>query len=367
MDCGDLEVAAPIFARAARHQTYAELSAELRHDYDLLTAPPLAAAKSKKPLALLGAVAALAIAVGALLHFSPWKRGAGGAGTPRRLPSSVAQETRDGARVPPSPASATNDAPFVNSLGMKFVPVPITGGATGGQRVLFSVWDTRVQDYEVFAMETKRKWPKADFEQGPTHPAVYVNWEDATAFCVWLTERERKAGRLAANESYRLPSDPEWSCAVGIGDKEDAAKLPDEKGGSISDTFPWGTQWPPPENAGNYASEELQKLPVVEKFRSINGVIAGYRDGYANTAPAGTYAANRLNLFDMGGNVWQWCGDWFEKERQNRVLRGASWTDGAPGLLLSSLRGRGTSTDRSNFSGFRCVLETAPSPAPAGR
>ena len=58
-----------------------------------------------------------------------------------------------------TPQSATKNTPFINTLGMKFVPVPITGGPTNGQRVLFSVWDTRVQDYEVFLKETKREWP----------------------------------------------------------------------------------------------------------------------------------------------------------------------------------------------------------------
>ena len=51
-----------------------------------------------------------------------------------------------------------------------------------------------------------------------------------------LTERERKAGKLAANETYRLPTDHEWSCAVGIGEQEDAAKTPKEKDGKIADT-----------------------------------------------------------------------------------------------------------------------------------
>ena len=68
---------------------------------------------------------------------------------------------------PESVAGGTKDTPYMNSLGMKFVPVPILGGPTGGQRVLFSVWDTRVQDYEVFLKETKREWPKPGFEQGP--------------------------------------------------------------------------------------------------------------------------------------------------------------------------------------------------------
>jgi tRNA A-37 threonylcarbamoyl transferase component Bud32 len=153
---------------------------------------------------------------------------------------------------------ATEENLFENTLGMKFVPVPILGGPTGGQRVLFSVWDTRVQDYEAFVKETKRDWPKPDFPQGPTHPAVNVSWADAQLFCQWLTERERKAGKLGASEVYRLPTDHEWSCAAGIGEREVAAKLPAVKSGKIGDVYPWGAQWPPPKGAGNYAGEELR-------------------------------------------------------------------------------------------------------------
>ena len=146
---------------------------------------------------------------------------------------------------------------------MKFVPVPITGG----QRVLFSVWETRVQDYEVFAKEAKREWPHPGIPQEPTHPAGMVSWDDAQAFCAWLTQRERKAGKLNANEMVRLPSDHEWSCAVGIGEREDAAKIPH----------------------GNYSW--------------IKGVIGGHRDRFVETAPVGSFAANRYGLYDLGGNV----------------------------------------------------------------
>lgn len=253
---------------------------------------------------------------------------------------------------------ATKDAPLENSLGMKFVPVPIIGGPTDGQRVLFSIWDTRVQDYAIFATETKRDWPKPDFEQGPTQPAVNVSWEDATAFCAWLTERERKAGKLGANEQYRLPSDHEWSCAVGIGQREDAAKLPSEKAGKIRE-YPWGTQWPPPRNAGNYASEELRPLLGSPTLSDVTSVIAGYHDGYAFTSPVGSYSANRFGLFDMGGNAWQWCEDRATGGQDLRVMRGASWDnrDAAYTPLMSARVGRPAARGM-HFGGFRCVHET---------
>ncbi|MDP1586534.1 MAG: serine/threonine-protein kinase, partial [Prosthecobacter sp.] len=88
----------------------------------------------------------------------------------------------DTAHATPTPTTKIDEAsiehPFENTVGMKFVPVPITGGPTDKQRVLFSVWDTRVQDYEVFVKESGRLWPKAGFEQGPTHPAINITWDD---------------------------------------------------------------------------------------------------------------------------------------------------------------------------------------------
>jgi serine/threonine protein kinase len=265
-------------------------------------------------------------------------------------------------------AIATKDQPFVNTLGMKFVPVPILGparnasrsdaggGATSGQRVLFSVWDTRVQDYEVFATETKREWKKAGFEQGPLDPVVGVSWEDAQLFCAWLTQRERNAGKLGANEVYRLPSDHEWSCAVGIGEWEDAAKLPSEKSQRVADMFPWGTQWPPPAGAGNYAGEELRPTLAAGKYPFIKDVIAGYNDGFVITSPVGSFAANRFGLFDMGGNVQQWCEDWFDGGQKDRVQRGAAWTCRSRGMMLSSFRGHYAPGLRDIAQGFRCVV-----------
>jgi formylglycine-generating enzyme required for sulfatase activity len=93
--------------------------------------------------------------------------------------------------------------------------------------------------------------------------------------------------------------------------------------------------------------------------------IAGYDDGYATTSPVGSFPANAHGLYDMGGNVWQWCEDWFDKNQKKRVVRGAPWSSADRGSLLSSYRGPATPGDRYTIYGFRCVL--APdSAAPAG-
>ena len=70
----------------------------------------------------------------------------------------------------------------------------------------------------------------------------------------------------------------------------------------------------------------------------------------------GSFTANRFGLFDMGGNVWQWCEDWYNGDQKYRVLRGASWSIGIPGRLLSSFRGGNPPNDRCDDFGFRCVL-----------
>ncbi len=273
--------------------------------------------------------------------------------------------------TPPSAAgsatslSATKGQPFVNSLGMKFVPVPITGGPTDGQQVNFCIWHTRVQDYEEFVNETKHAWPKPSFQQGPTHPAVFVSWDDAQAFCQWLTERERLSGQIKADQAYRLPSDHEWSCAVGIGDREDVTKTPAEKTEKISDAFPWGTSWPPKDYTGNYASEELSPLlQEATKPTNFRDIIPNYRDGFGTTSPVGSYAPNRHGLYDMGGNAWQWCEDWYDSTQKGRVRRGPSWNNGSRFSLLSSYRQQNEPSARFNGFGFRCVL-AAFSPASA--
>jgi len=262
-------------------------------------------------------------------------------------------------------AGASQEHLFENSLGMRFVPVPIVSGTTKGKTILFSIWDTRVQDYDTFAKETGRMPQKARFEQGPTHPAVWVSWRDSSDFCAWLTKEERNKGVIGAKDEYRLPGDHEFSCAEGIGDREDPDKSPSEKAGRISDIFPWGTAWPPPPGAGNYADDTLKKYQEQTGSNFCKAFIPNYNDGWAYTSPVGTYKPNQFGLYDMGGNVWQWCEDFWEPahKNENHVFRGASWNcaDGNKGALSCSGRGPHGPDLRSDHIGFRCVLEVGDS------
>ena len=180
-----------------------------------------------------------------------------------------------------------------------------------------------------------------------------VNWNDAKAFCKWLTEQERADGIISKSQSYRLPTDAEWSMAVGL--TGEAGSTPKEKNGIIKDVYPWGTSWPTPSGAGNYA-DKAYKIK-----HSTSKVIEGYDDGYVETSPVGSFAANQLGLYDMGGNVWQWCEDWFDSDHKSRVLRGASWCDSQSVGLLSSYRFKLAPDYRLVNFGFRVVLDGASS------
>jgi hypothetical protein len=258
---------------------------------------------------------------------------------------------------PPAPGPRPGE-PWENSLGMKFVPVPGTG-------VLFSIWETRVQDFEAFVKATghnaeagmrsynaaKQEWQaKGDtwrapgFAQSPQHPVCGVNWDDAQAFCRWLTEKERREGNLGPAQEFRLPTDAEWSLAVGLG--SESGSTPKAKDEKVPGVYPWGTQWPPPVGAGNFAGEGDNYVFKID----------GYADGAARTAKAGSYAVNRLGIFDLAGNVWEWCEDFYEPGSAPRVLRGGSWAYSTPAFLLSSDRRRAAPAYRYDFYGFRCVV-----------
>jgi len=261
---------------------------------------------------------------------------------------------------PVIPGDYSRAKPFTNSLGMQWVPVLGTG-------LLFSVWETRVRDFRAFVEATGhdatgkmysigpdgwklrgRTWKDPGFPQSPGHPVCGVSFHDAKRFCEWLTGRERAAGLIGAGDRFRLPTDAEWSAAVG-------------------DTlYPWGPEWPPPHMAGNYGDADSD----------LNPKIAGYRDGYSRTSPVGVFTPNRHGLYDLGGNVWEWCDTYYQKGMntpvarqrfpgleedgggtQYRVLRGGSWDRVTPIFLESACRNNDSPDGRGDFLGFRCVLE----------
>ena len=201
---------------------------------------------------------------------------------------------------------------FVNTLGMKFVPVPGTG-------VAFCIWKTRVKDYAAFGVKS------SGLKQADTHPVVKVNWYDANAFCAWLTKKELAEGEIEAGQKYRLPTDAEWNVAAGL-DKEKGPK--------------------------NYTG-----FPKFSSQKEVANDESGWmKREWHEGVPAGIVGANKLGLHDMGGNVWEWCEDWHDPAlKACRVLRGAYWGGSHPDTLLSSCRGL-TPGGRYDLIGFRCVL-----------
>mgnify|MGYP006277316783 CR=1 FL=1 len=216
--------------------------------------------------------------------------------------------------------------PFTNSLGMQFVEVP-------GTQVLFSVYETRVKDFIQFAEAENRDWPQPSFPQGKSHPAVNISWEDAKNFCSWLTLLETEKGYLPEGWRYRLPTEKEWMSAV-----TDQPFFEDEPGFNPELKFPWGDSWPPPKNAGNYSPElHIEDFP--------------------KTAPVGSFLPNVYGIHDMGGNVWEWCEDFFEGARDIRVLKGGSYNMREVTDILITTKIGNVSYIRLPAYGFRVVVE----------
>jgi formylglycine-generating enzyme required for sulfatase activity len=272
-----------------------------------------------------------------------------------------------------TPASATKANPFINSLGMKFVPT--VEYKSEGRKVQFCIWETRSRDYAAFVKEAGSTRPAAaasdaddwrsyqykgvpvgrgasERAEDSLHPAANVSWDDAKAFCAWLTKKEQASGVIGSKDSYRLPTDVEWSYAVGIGAKEDAQASPEAKDAKIPGVYPWGGDSPPTGKAGNYADSTAKA-----KGTALIGAIEGYTDGYATTAPVGSFAPDETyGLYDLGGNLWEWCEDTYSPKSTARVLRGASWDYYDASNVLSSNRDYFAASGRSNGIGFRCVL-----------
>jgi formylglycine-generating enzyme required for sulfatase activity len=180
------------------------------------------------------------------------------------------------------------------------------------------------------------------------HPVVHICWEDAVAYATW-------AGK-------RLPTEAEWEFAA--------------RGGLDRKPFVWGDELLP---GGKWQANIWQG-----EFPYENHV----DDGYAGTAPVGSFPPNGYGLFDMAGNVWEWCADWYRPDyyatapeknppgpetgvpprypetRSERVRRGGSFlcSDNYCRRYLPGARDKNPPDSSANHTGFRCV-RSGPPPA----
>ncbi|MBV9274622.1 MAG: SUMF1/EgtB/PvdO family nonheme iron enzyme [Verrucomicrobia bacterium] len=250
--------------------------------------------------------------------------------------------------------------PWTNSLGMRFVPLG---------DIQFAVWQTRVQDFEAFVQATGYdavggmssavtqngfklnglSWKDPGFVQTAGNPVVGVSWEDADQFCDWLTRKERNEGMLPPSQRYRLPTDLEWSAAIGL--PREPGSTPEERSGSVKSVYPWGNSFPPPNDFGNYAGSESRAGAPPDW-----PVIAGYHDAFARTGPVTEFKPNQAGLCSLGGNVWEWCQDKYENGLNWRTLRGSSWATSRAEETLSSYRRGFDPYFRRDDVGFRCVI-----------
>jgi formylglycine-generating enzyme required for sulfatase activity len=268
--------------------------------------------------------------------------------------------------TPAAPVALARQPPragkiWTNSLGMAYVPL---------DGIHFAKTETRVRDFDAFVTakgydaiggmyslqrdgfkQHGHSWKNPGFSQTPEHPVVGVSWEDANQFCAWLTQKERAEGVLTAAQVYRLPTDREWSIAVGL--VSESGATPEERSGKVKGVYPWGKTFPPPADAGNYAGSEARpntpdRWPTVVR----------YQDAFPRTCAAASFAPNRLGVVELGGNVWEWCMDSYNKSTRWRVLRGGSWATSSAEEMLSSYRRGFDPSFRHDDVGFRCVIAT---------
>lgn len=173
------------------------------------------------------------------------------------------------------------------------------------------------------------KDPKLGVNLKPNHPVCCVSWSDAMAYCVWLTETEKRAGKLPKDMVYRLPTEAEWEYAC--------------RGGRKGTRFWWG-----------------DKLEAGEGRLNSRGAT----DGFVTISPVDHFRSrgrNGFGLADMAGNVWQWCLDGYDPagahaepykgENAKHVYRGGSFQHEVAYTRCAARPGFGPTPNSSN--GFR--------------
>ena len=193
---------------------------------------------------------------------------------------------------------------------------------------------------------------------GDQQPVVNISWQDAARYCNWLSERQglkpfyREQGNTLVvvsptGNGYRLPFEAEWAFAARMVGRTQPGR------------YPWDGGFPPRTRNGNYADESARTIVPV--------IIKGYFDSFPLSAPVDSFPRNMGGFFDLGGNVSEWCHDYYSPNAgavsgktvdptgptsgSYHVLRGSSWRDGAMTELRLSFRGY--SNKAKDSLGFR--------------
>jgi len=189
-----------------------------------------------------------------------------------------------------------------------------------------------------FEQNPRYTWLNPGFDQTDEHPVVTVSWNDAVAFAEWLSRKE--------GVTYRLPTEAEWEYACRAGTTTKYCNGDDPEGLAA---------------VANIADGTLKT-----KYPKRSSSIAA-QDGFIYTAPVGRYNPNAWGLFDMHGNVWEWCSDGYAADYYKRspvddpqgpdgasvrVVRGGGWYFG-PRSARSAFRLRFVLVLRFSFLGFR--------------
>ena len=247
--------------------------------------------------------------------------------------------------TPPKTGRTPEKNRIIPGLGIEFVYVKagtfLMGSAESGPNDEKPVHQVKItRDYWMGTCEiTQAQWralmgTDPSKYKGDNLPVEMVSWHEVTEFCRKLTDREREKGKLPDGYVYRLPTEAEWEYAA--------------RGGTKSKGFIYPGSNDPDEVAWHHPGSSDE------------------------THPVGTKRPNELGLYDMAGNVWEWCLDFYAPDyyakapqadpvnsgsgdKTYRVCRGGSWGL-YPTHCRSANRGGGTPAGRFYSYGFRVVL-----------